>query len=50
MSYQKVKGEDNPADGLTKRVRQVLVEKYAISTGVRIDKNRAKSSLRVSDG
>ena len=49
LTYRKVKEEDNPADGLTKHVRQELAEKYAISIGVRLGKDRAKSSLRATN-
>ena len=34
LSFNKVAGEDNPADGLTKHVMQELAQKYASSTGV----------------
>ena len=50
LTYRNVKGKDNPADGLTNHVRQELADKYAASTGVRLDKDRAKSSLRVAGG
>ena len=45
-----MKGEDNPADGLIKHVRQELADKYAARTGVGLDKDRAKLSLRVAGG
>ena len=50
LSYEKVRGEDNPTDGLTKHVRQELAQKYASSTGIRLSQDRAKESLQVSNG
>ena len=35
LSYEKIKGEENPADGLTKHVRQELAAKYAEVVGIR---------------
>ena len=29
LDYQKIRGEDNPADGLSKHVRQELAQQYA---------------------
>jgi len=50
MTFNKIAGENNPADGLTKHVRQELAQKYASSTGIRLSQDRARESLRVSDG
>ena len=50
LSYEKVKGEDNPADGLTKHVRQELAEKYAEVVGVRLSADRAEGSLQLAGG
>ena len=50
LSYEKIKGEDNPADGLTKHVRQELAEKYAEVTGVRLSADRAEGSLQLAGG
>ena len=44
----KVRGEDNPADGLTKHVRQELAERYLVTTGLQLGKDRAKTSLRLA--
>ena len=46
LQYQKIKGEDNPADGLTKHVRQEHAQKYSKSIHVQLSDNRAKSSLK----
>ena len=50
LAFNKIAGEDNPADGLTKHVRQELAQKYASSTGIRLSQDRAKESLQVSGG
>ena len=50
LHYTKVKGEDNPADGLTKHVRHELVEKYSAIVNVKMGKDRAKTSLRLAGG
>ena len=33
LDYEKIKGEENPSDGLTKHVRQELAERYAATVG-----------------
>ena len=48
LSYCKVKGEDNPADGLTKHVRQELAEKYLAIENLQIRKDRADASLKIA--
>ena len=48
LIYANIRGEDNPADGLTNHVRQELAEKYLVTTGVQLGKDRAKTSLRVA--
>ena len=48
LDYVKVKGEDNPADGLTKHVRQELAERYLKTTGLQLGKDRANTSLRLA--
>ena len=48
ISFQKVKGEENPADGLTKHVRQELAHRYAGMMGMRTSGGRAKASLEVA--
>ena len=50
LTYEKIKGEDNPADGLTKHVRQELAEKYATAVGLRLSGDRAEGSLQLSGG
>ena len=48
LEYVKVKGEENPADGLTKRVKQELAERYLKTTGLKLGKDRAKTSLHLA--
>ena len=48
LDYVKVKGEDNPVDGLTQHVRQELAERYLVTTGLQLGKDRAKTSLCVA--
>ena len=48
LEYVKVKGEDNPADGLTKHVRQQLAEQYARIVSMKRDNTRAKKSLQLA--
>ena len=50
LSYEKVKGEDNPADGLMTHVRQELSEKYASAVSLRLSGDRAEGSLQLSGG
>ena len=50
LSYEKIRGEDNPSDGLTKHVRQELAEKYANVVGIRLSADRAKGSLQLAGG
>ena len=50
LIYEKIKGEDNPADGLTKHVRQELAEKYASAVSLRLSGDRAEGSLQLSGG
>ena len=45
LDYEKIKGEENPSDGLTKHVRQELAERYAATVGYKFTKDRAKASL-----
>ena len=47
---EKVRGEDNLTDGLTKHVRQELAEKYAAVVGVRLSADRAEGSLQLAGG
>ena len=48
LAYCKVKGEDNPADGLTKHVRQELAGKYLAIENLQIRKDRADASLKIA--
>ena len=48
LEYQKIRGEDNPADGLTKHVRQELIEKYLHIESLIIKKDRADASLELA--
>ena len=48
LRYNKIKGDDNPADGLTKHVRQELIEKYLLIEGLKIEKDRADASLELA--
>ena len=48
LEYRKVKGEDNPADGLTKHVRQELADKYAKTSSLRLSTDRAKAGLQLA--
>ena len=48
LAYIKIKGEDNPADGLTKHVRQELAERYAKTVSLTLGKDRAKTSLQLT--
>ena len=49
LGYIKVKGEDNPADGLTKHVRQELAEKYSKTVCMKLGRDRAKTSLQLAN-
>ena len=49
MSYEKVRGEDNPADDLTNHVRQEMAEKHLATVRLRLGKDRAKTSLQVAE-
>ena len=48
LDYKKVKGEDNPADGLTKHVRQELLERYLQMESLKIEHSRAGASLELA--
>ena len=50
LRYEKVKGEDNPSDGLTKHVRQELAERYSGSVNYKLRVGRAKTSLQLAGG
>ena len=48
LSYSKIKGEDNPADGLTKHVRQELAAKYAKTVNMKLSIDRASTGLQLA--
>ena len=48
LKYCKVKGEDNPADGLTKHVKRELIEKYLQTENLKISNDRADASLKIA--
>ena len=48
MTYNKIKGEENLADGLTKHVRLELAQKYAKVTHMKVSCDRAQSSLKLA--
>ena len=48
LKYQKIRGEDNPADGLTKHVNQELAQKYARVTHTKFSSDRADISLKLA--
>ena len=50
LKYCKARGEENPADGLTKHVRQELAEKYLTIENLQVRKDRADASLKIAGG
>ena len=48
LDYQKIRGEDNPADGLTKHVRQELAQQYARTTHTKLSSDRAGTGLKLA--
>lgn len=48
LSYEKVRGEVNPSDGLTKHVRQELADRYAKVVNLKLSKDRGKRSLQLT--
>ena len=48
LTYNKVKGEDNPADGLTKHVKKELIDKYLKIEGLEVRQDRADASLQLA--
>ena len=48
LKYNKVRGEENPADGLTKHVKRELIEKYLATEGLKIREERADASLKLA--
>ena len=48
LKYNKIKGEDNPSDGLTTHVRQELAQKYLVVEGLVVRSDRADTSLKLA--
>ena len=48
LRYSKIRGEDNPADGLKKHVRQELTTKYSKTENLKIEGDRAEASLKLA--
>ena len=48
LRYCKIKGEDNPTDGLTKRVKRELIERYLETECLQIRDDRADASLETA--
>ena len=49
LTYVKIKGEDNPADGLTKHVRQELAARYSKTLCMRLSDDRADTGLHIAE-
>ena len=48
LKYLKIKGEENPADGLTKHVRRELLDKYLRTEDLEVRLERAGASLELA--
>ena len=48
LKYCKIRGDDNPADGLTKHVKRELLESYLKTEGLQIREDRAGTSLKIA--
>ena len=48
LTYKKVRGEENPADGLTKHVKKELIDKYLEIENLKLRGDRADASLRLA--
>ena len=48
LKYNKIKGEENPADGLTKHVKQELAQRYLAIESLKIREDRADASLKLA--
>ena len=48
LTYDKVRGEDNPSDGLTKHVKRELIDKYLEIESLEILQDRADASLKLA--
>ena len=49
FEYPKIRVGENPADGLTKHVRQELAQQYARATHTRVGLDRADITLKLID-
>ena len=47
LGYQKIRGENNPADGLTKHVRQELAQQCTRTTLTKLNSDRAWAGLKL---
>ena len=48
LAYNKIRGEDNPSDGLTKHVKKELIDKYLKTENLTIRQDRADASLKLA--
>ena len=48
LEHRKIRGADNPADGLTKRVRQELAQQYARTVRAKLSSDRAGAGLKLT--
>ena len=48
LAYGKIKGEDNPSDGLTKHVKRELIDKYLKVESLEVRQDRADASLKLA--
>ena len=48
LKYSKIGGEENPADGLTKHVKQELAQKYLTIESLKVRGDRADASLKLA--
>ena len=48
LKYLKIKGEENPADGLTKHVKRELLDKYLRIEDLEVRFDRAGASLELA--
>ena len=47
LKYCKIRGKENPADGLTKHVKRELLESYLKTESLKIREDRADASLKI---
>ena len=48
LEHNKVRGEENPADGLTKHVERELIDQYVTTENLQIKIDRADASLKLA--